>query len=190
MSDDFLEQARRNWQAQDAEVESVGLRLKRGRRIQRALIWIEAVLTVLVVLFGAWFVWQGVRLPNATMLIAGVVVLLFAPPLCWLAIKARRGEPRWAEENPESILRGMIAHAEMVRKLMGLVRWQGVMMLLLTALLWGATPFGWVPVIPQLWLVSAVFLVTSVGCFAWARWRDRGAARERERCERLLAEFR
>ena len=40
MSDDFLDDLKRNWREQDAEVELVASRLKRGLMISKIMLWL------------------------------------------------------------------------------------------------------------------------------------------------------
>ncbi|HYE44078.1 MAG TPA: hypothetical protein VEA15_11865 [Caulobacteraceae bacterium] len=187
--DDFLTEARRNWRAQDSEVEAVSERLKLSTRFGRWMALNDLAGVVLGVVAGAVIIWMGVTRGEAAMLLAGAVLMLVLPPLCWQAWRARVEEPKWDVETSEGVLRQMLARTEVGLRLMSLARWQGVVLLVLVAVLWIAVAAGWVEN-RRMILITAAYGVTAVGVFLWAWWRERGIRRERERCERLLAEFR
>lgn len=190
MSDDFLDDLKRNWREQDAEVEVVASRLKRGLMISKAMLWLENAVGAFGTLFGAWAVWHGITHHMGAITIGGVSVVLTAPLFAWLAWRARRQDPVWSDETPEGVLRQMIARTHVVEKLMRLCRWQGWALIGLAAVLWAATPSGYVDSDSRLVLITAIFVLSAFVCFGWAIWREQGVRRERERCKALLAEFR
>ena len=190
MSDDFLNDLRRNWREQDAEVEGVTARLKRGLLVSRVMLWLENGVGVFGFLFGLWAVVHGVQMESGLVFIGGLSVTVCAPLFAWLAWRARRAEPRWQDETPEGVLAQMIEHTRTTRKLMRLARWQGWMLIGLAAVMWAATPTGYVEADRRLVIITGFFVVSALAAFAWAVWRERGARRERERCERLLKEYR
>lgn len=189
MSDDFLEDMKRNWREQDAEVEVVASRLKRGLMISKVMLWLENGVGVFGVLFGAWAIWHGLSEDIGVATIGGISLILTAPLFAWLAWRARRQDPAWSDETPEGVLRQMIARTHVIEKLMRLCRWQGWALLGLAAVLWAATPSGYVDSDRRLVLITAIFAISALICFAWAIWREHGARRERLRCKALLAEF-
>lgn len=187
--DDFLAEARRNWRAQDSEVEAIGERLKRSTRLGRWMAWNDLAGAIFGVIAGAFIIWLGVTRGEVAMLIAGAVLTLILPPLGWQAWRARADEPKWDLETPEGVLRQMLARTEVGLRLMALVRWQGVVLLILIVLLWIGVATGWIET-RRMGLITAAYAATAAAVFVWAWWRERGIRRERERCERLLAEFR
>lgn len=189
MSDDFLTEMRRNWREQDAEVEVVASRLKRGLGLSRMMLWLETGVGVFGVVFGAWAAWHGVVMNSGVLTIAGASVVLTAPLFAWLAWRARRHDPDWSDETPEGVLRQMIARTHVIEKLMRICRWQGWALIGLAAVLWAATPTGYVESDRRLVLITALFLASALVCFGWAIWREHGARAERLRCKALLAEY-
>ncbi len=190
MSDDFLDDLRRNWREQDTEVELVAHRLRRGLMVSRAMLWLETATCVFAFLFGLFALWLGIwERPNGIVVIAGLSMVLYAPPAGWLAWRTRRAEPKWQDETAEGVLRGMIERTRTTEKLMRLVRWQGWWLIGLAAVMWAAAPTGWVGADRRLALVTGIFLASALIAFAWAVWRTRGARRERARCETLLREW-
>lgn len=189
MSDDFLDDLKRNWREQDAEVEVVASRLKRGLMLSKVMLWLENGVGVFGTLFGAWAVWHGVTQKMGIATIAGLSVVLTAPLFAWLAWRARRQDPVWSDETPDGVLRQMIARTHVVEKLMRLCRWQGWALIGLAGVLWAATPSGYVDSDSRLVLITAIFVLSGFVCFGWAIWREQGVRRERERCKALLAEY-
>jgi hypothetical protein len=190
MSDDFLDDLKRNWREQDAAVEGVTARLRRGLIYQKAMLWLEIVVGVLGPLFGIVVAVLGVQRDSAFLTIGGVSVVLSAPLFAWLAWRARRREPNLADDTPQGVLRQMIERTYTTERLMRLCRWQGWALIGLTAVLWAASPSGFVDTDHRLALVTVWFVASALVCFGWAVWRERQARRERERCRELLAEFR
>jgi len=190
MSDDFLNDMRRNWREQDAEVEHIAGRLRRGLLISRLMLWLENGMGAFGLVFGAWAVSHGAAMKSGVVILAGVSLAVFAPLCAWLAWRARRAEPRWEDETPQGVLAGMVARTRTVEKLMRYVRLQGWMLIGLSAALWAVSPTGYVDADRRLVFITVFFVLSALGAFAWAVWRSRGARRERARCERLLAEFR
>lgn len=189
MSDDFLDEMKRNWREQDAEVEVVASRLKRGLMISKAMLWLENTVGVFGVVFGAWAAWRGAAMDSGIVTIGGASIVLTAPLFAWLAWRARRNDPDWSDETPEGVLRQMIARTHVVEKLMRVCRWQGWALIALAAVLWAATPTGYVESDGRLVLITVLFVASALAAFAWAIWREHGARRERLRCKALLAEF-
>jgi hypothetical protein len=189
MSDDFLDDMKRNWREQDAEVEVVASRLKRGLMVSKVMLWLENGVGVFGVLFGAWAVWHGITQNMGIATIAGASVVLTAPLFAWLAWRARRQDPVWSDETPEGVLRQMIARSHVVERLMRICRWQGWALIGLAGVLWAATPSGYVESDARLVFITSFFVASAVVCFGWAIWREHGARAERLRCKALLAEF-
>lgn len=190
MSDEFLDDLKRNWREQDAEVEVVAARLKRGLAISKAMLWLENSVGVFAVLFGVWATWHGITRDVGAAAIGGISLVLTGPLFAWMAWRARRQDPDWSDETPEGVLRQMIERTHVVEKLMRVCRLQGWALIGLAALLWAATPSGYVNSDSRLVLITAIFGFSALVCFAWAIWREHGARRERLRCKALLAEFR
>ena len=189
MSDDFLEDLKRNWREQDAEAEVVASRLKRGLMISRVMLWLENGVGVLGFLFGAWAVWHGLTHDLGVVAIAGASIVLTAPLFAWMAWRARRQDPDWSDETPQGVLRQMIERTYVIEKLMRVCRLQGWALIGLSAVLWAATPTGYVDSDDRLVLITSIFVVSAFVCFGWAIWRDHQARSERTRCKALLAEF-
>lgn len=189
MSDDFLDDLRRNWREQDAEVEGVAHRLKRGLMIGKLMLWLETAIGVLGPIFGIMVTVLGVQRHNGFLTIGGLSVVLSAPLFAWLAWKARKSEPNFSDETPEGVLRQMIERTHTTERLMRLCRWQGWFLIALTLALWAVSPAGFVDTDHRLVLITVWFIGSALAAFAWAIWRERGARRERARCKALLAEF-
>jgi hypothetical protein len=190
MSDPFMDDLRRNWREQDAEIEGVAARLKRGRRLQRLMLWLETAMGVLGPVFGIVAAVLGVQRHSAFLTVGGVSLVLSAPLFAWLAWRARKGEPDLAEDTPEGVLGQMIARTHTTERLMRLCRWQGWALVALTALLWAVSPSGFIDTDHHLAAITVLFLGSAAWAFGWAIWRERGARRERTRCRELLAEYR
>lgn len=190
MSDEFLDDMRRNWREQDAAIEGVAARLKRGMAIQRLMLWLEIAVGVAGPIFGVFVTVLGVQRHNNFLTIGGLSLVLSAPLFAWLAWRARKGEPDLADETPQGVLRQMIEATHTTERLMRLCRWQGWILVGLTVLLWAASPSGFVDTDHRLALITVIFVASALLAFAWAVWRERGARRERARCRELLAEFR
>ena len=189
MSDEFLDDLRRNWREQDAEVELVAGRLRRGLLVGKVMLWLETGIGIAGPIFGILCTWLGVTRGNGFLTIGGLSVALSAPLFAWLAWRARRGEPDWRDETPEGVLRQMIERTHTTERLMRLCRWQGWLLIALTAALWAAAPTGYVDSDHRLMLITLWFVASALGAFGWALWREHGARRERARCKELLAEF-
>lgn len=190
MSDEFLDDLRRNWREQDAEVEVVAGRLRRGLLASKVMLWLETAVGVAGPIFGIFCTWLGIERANSFLTIGGISVVLSAPLFAWLAWRARRDEPDWRDETPEGVLRQMIARTHTTERLMRLCRWQGWFLIGLTAVLWAAAPAGFGDTDHRLVLITAWFVAAALATFGWALWRERGARRERARCKDLLAEYR
>ncbi|MBX7247966.1 MAG: hypothetical protein K1X35_02830 [Caulobacteraceae bacterium] len=190
MSDDFLDELKRNWREQDAEVEGVATRLRRGLLYQRIMLWLEIAVGVLGPVFGLVMTVLGVQRSNAFLTIGGLSVVLSAPLFAWLAWRVRKSEPELADDTPQGVLRQMIERTHTTERLMRLCRWQGWALVGLTAALWAASPSGFVDTDHRLMLITVLFLGSALWAFGWALWRERGARRERARCRELLAEYR
>jgi hypothetical protein len=189
MADEFLEEMRRNWREQDAEVDGVAARLRRGLMIARLMLWFETAIGVLGPFIGVAFTVLGVQRQIVFLTVGGLSLALSAPLFAWLAWRARKGEPDLADDTPEGVLRQMIERTHTTERLMRLCRWQGWALIGLTALLWATSPSGFVDTDHRLWLITLLFVGCAFWAFGWAIWRERGARRERARCRALLAEF-
>ena len=188
--DDFLDDLRRNWREQDAEVEAVASRLKRGVLFSRVMLWLENGVGILAPLFGLWALWRGLEMQSGFVVIGALSLIVTGPLFAYLAWRTRKAEPRWEDETPEGVLRQMVARTHTTEKLMGLVRGQGWSLLGLSALLWLLTPTGYVDSDSRMVMVTAFFAASALSAFGWAIWRVRSARKERERCERLMQDYR
>ncbi len=189
MSDEFLDDLRRNWREQDAEVELVAARLRRALLVGKVMLWLEIGVGIAGPIFGIFCTWLGIERSNSFLTIGGLSVVLSAPLFAWLAWRARRDEPGWQDETPEGVLRQMIARTHTTERLMRLCRWQGWFLIGLTAALWAAAPAGFGDTDHRLMLITAWFVASALAAFGWALWRERSARRDRARCKELLAEF-
>ncbi|NEX92403.1 hypothetical protein [Caulobacter sp. 17J65-9] len=190
MADDFLDEARRNWRAQDAEIEGVTARLRRDLAFQRLMQGGEFVAAVIAVAAGVGFAWMGVVQGDARLIVAAAVLLVLLPLLTWAAWRVRRQEPRWAEDEPVGVVEHMLARVEATRRLMSLALWQAWTLVGTVAAMWAVTLFGRGAVDAGLWIVTAALLASAAAAAGWAVWRERGLKRERANCERLLEELR
>ena len=190
MRDDFLDDLKRNWREQDAEVEVVARRLKLSVLVQRVMLWLENGVGVLSPFFGLWALWHGAQMQSGFVIIGALSVIVTGPLFAWLAWRTRRAEPRWSDDTPEGVLRQMVERTRTTERLMRIVRWQGWMLIGISALLWTVTPTGFVDSDERQVFVTAFFFASALIAFGWSVWRVRGARRERGRCERLLEDFR
>ena len=190
MSDEFLDDLRRNWREQDAEVELVAGRLRRSLLVGKVMLWLEIGIGIAGPIFGVFCTWLGIERSNSFLTIGGLSVVLSAPLFAVLTWRARRSEPDWGDDTPEGVLHQMIERTYTTERLMRLCRWQGWFLIGLTAVLWAASPAGFADSDRRLLLITAWFGGSALAAFGWALWRERGARRDRARCRELLAEFR
>jgi hypothetical protein len=190
MADDFLDEARRNWLAQDAEIEGVSTRLRRDLAFQRLMQGGEFAAAGVAVAAGVGFAWMGVARGDARLIVAAAVLLVLLPLLTWAAWRVRRQEPRWADDEPAGVVEQMLAQVDATRRLMSLALWQAWTLAGTVAAMWAVTLFGRGAVDAGLWIVTAALLASAAAAAGWAVWRERGLRRERACCERLLEELR
>lgn len=190
MNDDFLNDARVNWRAQDEQLEQLTRRLRRQRVWSKLMVAGELASAAIAVAAGIWLLTSNIEGYVVLGRIAGGVLLLAVPALTAASLVARRAQPKWEDETPEGVLRYALRRLDVVVSLLRLARWHAYVLAGFVVALWAAAIAGLIAKDAVLAGFSVFYLATAGIAFAWARWRHARAARERARCEALLAEFR
>lgn len=193
MSDDFLDgfiaRARANWRESDEAVEQLADRLKRQMLWSRLAFPAELGAAAVAVTAGVWFMVWPIAGYEALTRIAGAVLLVAIPILTTASWFARRAQPQWDSETPESVLRFALRKAAVTESLLRLAGWHAYVLVGFVAMLWVAAFAGYVARDAFLFGFTAFYLAIATFAYFWARRRAARLVRERERCKQLLAEF-
>ena len=189
MTDDFMDRTRANWRASDEAIERLAERMQRRRMWSLLAFAGELFAAVVAVAAGAWLMVWNIDGYVVLGRIAGAVLLIAVPILTVASWFVRRAQPQWEAETPEGVLRHALRRIDMTRSLMHLARWHAYVLAGFVAALWVAAAAGAVAADGMLAAFTVFYLAVAAGAFMWAEWRTARIARERERCEALLAEF-
>jgi hypothetical protein len=214
--DDFIRRLQSHWRAQEAGAGAARLaKLRRGRWTPRMLVWLEALQGVVGVAFGVAFTWlaatgdqlaiwlapiyeaRGVSAETAASHLrlarymlggAGVVLLLSAPVLAWMAVQARRPSLRWEDETPESVLHAGLRRVDASLRANRVGRWHVWVLVAFVAALWALPVLG-IASVPGMAIMTALYLGFIAPLWIWLDLRRERLRREMEACLRLLDEL-
>lgn len=194
MSDDFLNEMRRNWRPEDEERSEVLERMT--GTLRRKYAWSRLGFP-LELTMSAGAVSAGVFLLLASDLgahtviarLAGGILLVAVPILTGMSWFVRRTHPKWESETPQGVLNYALRRLDVVEKLVRLAAWHSYILAAFAVALWVLAAFGTVTVDALLIGFSVFYLAIAVGTYVWTRWRRAKLERERERCRALLAEY-
>jgi hypothetical protein len=195
MSDDFLNEMRRNWRPEDDKGNEELERMAATLRRKYAWSWLgfplEAAMAVGAVGAG-FYLFLASDLGVHTMIarLAGGILLVAVPILTGISWFVRRAHPKWESETPEGVLNYALRRLDVVEKLVRLAAWHSYILagFAIALVVFGALgQMQW-----DVFLIGFVvfYLGVGAGTYAWTRWRRAKLERERERCRTLLAEYR
>jgi hypothetical protein len=191
MSDDFLDEMRRDWREEDGELGRMAATLRRKYAWSRFGFPFELVMAAGAVGAGLFLLLTpdfGAHTIIARL--AGGILLVAVPILTGISWFVRRAHPKWESETPEGVLNYALRRLDVVEKLVRLAAWHAYTLAGFAVALWVLAALGKVGLDAMLIGFSVFYLGMAVVTFIWTRWRRAKLERERERCRALLAEYR
>jgi uncharacterized protein (DUF2062 family) len=193
MSDDFLNEMRRNWRpeddAGDEELERMASTLKRKYAWSRLGFPLELATSAVAVGAGVFLFFTDFGPHTMIARLAAAVLLVAVPILTTVSWFIRRAHPKWESETPEGVLNYALRRLDVVERLVQLAAWHAYILAGFAIALVVFAALGQMRLDAFLIGFVVFYLAVGAGTYAWTRWRRTKLERERERCKALLAEY-
>ena len=186
---DPIKEMQADWRNQTIELETVRRSFHRWRFRTYAMIALDVVCVLVALVAGIAFALAGLKAHDLFLGLSSLILLLACPLFVFWIVRARRIGLNWTNMTPEGTLRFALSRSTAVATILKVGYWNGLALLVFVGLVWACALAGLISHLYPLVFMSIVWVVVASAAIIWTRWRRMINARERLRCEQLLAVF-